>query len=52
MTDITLCTNKDCPSCEQCLRFKASPNPFVQAYGEMKPEFDETKCEFFMEIKK
>ena len=48
--DITLCTNKQCPSCEECYRFKAPPNPFVQAYAELAPEYDEDKCEYFWEI--
>lgn len=52
MTDITMCQNKDCPSCEQCFRFKAPPNPFVQAYADMKPEKDDTECEYFLEIRK
>lgn len=52
MSDITMCQNKDCPSCEQCFRFKAPPNPFVQSYADMKPEGDDTECEYFLEIKR
>jgi hypothetical protein len=50
MSDITMCQNKSCPSCEQCLRFKASPNPFVQSYADMKPEGDDTECEYYLEL--
>jgi hypothetical protein len=52
MSDITMCQNKDCPSCEQCFRFKAPPNPFVQSYAEMSPKEGGVKCEYYLEIKR
>lgn len=49
--DISMCSNSDCRKRKECYRFKATPNPFRQAYMDFKPD-DGGNCEGFMELKK
>ena len=50
MPEISMCTNKDCPSKETCWRFKAPPKPFWQSYCGFVVYDDEDKCEHYMEM--
>lgn len=43
MTDIALCSNKDCPLKDSCYRFTAKPEEY-QWYA----DFDEDDCEFYI----
>ena len=50
-TDITKCTNKDCPLRGKCLRFVIKPNELKQSYQrfQFKKRFDSNQydCDFF-----
>lgn len=49
MADISMCENQQCPSKEQCYRFKAIPSTY-QSYANFTPEKGEDKCEYFEQI--
>jgi len=51
MTDISKCTNTDCPSHQECWRFLAPGNEHWQAYAAFQPNEGEDKCEYFMDAK-
>ena len=34
MPDIAMCADHECPAREGCYRYKATPDPYYQAYGE------------------
>ena len=36
MVDISMCLNEDCPIKETCYRYKATANPYRQAYMDFK----------------
>ena len=50
MSDITLCTTKECPLRHQCLRATAEPNETYQSYSEFGPNKndDEITCDGFI----
>lgn len=50
MPDISLCENEQCPSKDDCYRFKAIPDITYQAYDIFEPENGENKCEHFIKI--
>ena len=50
MPDISMCINSDCPSHNDCYRFKAKPSEFWQSYDSYKPLEGESKCDKFVEI--
>lgn len=37
MPDITMCVNKLTELCKGCYRYKATPDPYRQAYADFKP---------------
>ena len=50
MVDITMCSNKECPSFAMCYRAQAVANEFRQAYG----DFDnsgELCCDDYIPVK-
>lgn len=47
MPDISICTNKACPSKEYCYRFTAKPSEFRQSYADFTCEEDEINCSHF-----
>lgn len=51
MPDISMCSDKDCPSAECCYRFMATPSPFLQAYGKFNRENGASKCGHFWPVK-
>lgn len=32
MADISMCSRSDCPKCNTCFRFRATPNKYYQSY--------------------
>ena len=49
MPDISLCFGEGCPLKENCYRFKAPPDDYLQSYFTIPP-FKEGSCEFFWPI--
>jgi len=49
MTDITMCTNKDCPLSYSCWRFNCPPSQYQQSYAKFEPKVDEVECEMYLE---
>jgi hypothetical protein len=49
MTDITKCSNKDCPLKNTCFRFLAKDG-YWQSYSDFKPKEDGT-CEHYWKCK-
>jgi len=53
MSDITLCTNKDCPLSFSCWRFNCPPNKAHQSYDSFKPQvdefLDEAECKMYLQ---
>lgn len=49
--DIRMCDNKECPSKEECFRFKAIPNPWRQSYAGYSVKEGEDKCDSFWQVK-
>lgn len=51
MPDITLCTNSDCPMCDECGRYCANPSPYFQDYTRFEPEYNDdltsVECDHF-----
>lgn len=47
MPDISLCKNYICPLSEQCYRFKAKPDEYLQVYAEFEPD-DDGNCDYFI----
>ena len=50
MTDISKCSNTDCPSHMQCWRYLAPASEY-QYYSDFKPEEGKDKCEYFIDSK-
>lgn len=46
MPDITMCEGGECPHKEQCYRFTAKPNQFMQSYF-MEPPIKDGKCDHY-----
>jgi hypothetical protein len=46
MSDITTCTNEECPKKNGCYRYLAKPSPVMQAYCNFP--FEAGECEFFV----
>ena len=51
MSDISKCSNEDCPLKESCYRYKVKPHPFRQAYTTYEPNKDGKTCNHFIEIR-
>ncbi len=49
MPDIAMCQNKECPSRNQCYRFRAVPTKGRQSYMAFDPKED-GKCSDFVQI--
>jgi len=49
MPDIAMCTNKTCPSKNQCYRFKAVAKPIWQDYAMFEPN-GSGRCEHYMAL--
>lgn len=45
MADISMCTDKDCPSRVHCYRYRARVNQYRQSY--MRPERAGEKCDYY-----
>ena len=50
MADITICTNKQCPSRGYCYRFNATPNSYGQSYAEYAPN-EAGKCDGYIQMR-
>jgi len=50
MPDITMCRGDDCPLKEQCYRYKAKPDEYLQSYFVTPPYIDNT-CDRFWKMK-
>lgn len=51
MADISMCADNDCPSRERCYRFIATPNPYMQAYGQFGRKEGAKQCDHFWRVK-
>jgi hypothetical protein len=51
MPDISKCTDKDCPSKEECYRWNSPPYEHGQAYGDFKHSESTGKCSYFWKRK-
>lgn len=49
MPDLAMCNGKDCPSANDCYRFRATPNEFRQSYF-TTPPIEGGKCAYFWSI--
>jgi len=49
MPDISMCSNKDCPSRGQCYRARAKPTPGRQSYIHFTVSAGD-RCNYFWEI--
>lgn len=49
MADISMCSNRACPSAENCYRFRAIANPHWQTYADFHPSF-QGRCDWFVHI--
>ena len=47
MADISMCSDKKCPSRKKCYRFTAKANPYRQAYFTDTGRKGKVKCEEF-----
>jgi hypothetical protein len=51
MTDISKCTNEQCPISKKCFRFTAPSNEFRQSYSRFEPDIDKVsgkvECKMF-----
>lgn len=47
--DISMCRNEDCPSKEDCYRFKATPG-FWQSYMLFEFDKDKGKCDSYWKL--
>jgi len=47
MPDITMCTNKKCPSNDSCYRSTAEPNEHRQAFADFKPQKNHLYCAYY-----
>lgn len=52
MPDISMCMNKECPSHNQCFRFRAQPHMYRQAYTDFKVEDGKDKCDDYVDVTK
>lgn len=50
MTDISMCTNKDCPLRMKCFRYTAIPDPYWQSFCGFIPD-ESGNCEMFWDNK-
>lgn len=50
MPDISMCDNISCPLKETCYRFKATPNPYRQAYADFKYDEVKKECNHYWEM--
>lgn len=46
MLDISMCQNKECPLCNTCYRFLATPDPYMQSYSDFAPDGN-GDCEYY-----
>lgn len=44
-----MCKGTDCPSANDCYRFRAIPNEYRQSYF-MNPPLEDGKCDYFWSI--
>lgn len=49
MADISMCKGTNCPSANDCYRFRAIPNEFRQTYF-VTPPIEGDKCKYFSSI--
>lgn len=49
MPDISMCNGTNCPSKDECYRFRAVPNEPWQSYF-MTPPIEDGRCEYFWSI--
>lgn len=40
MPDIAKCSNTNCPSKEECFRYRVKPSKYMQSYADFKPNKD------------
>jgi hypothetical protein len=56
MSDITMCTDQDCPMQDSCRRLNAPPDLHRQSYQDFKFNYDEFEnnnnyqCEFYIDM--
>jgi hypothetical protein len=51
MPDICMCEGGECPKRQECYRFKAKPDEYLQSYFLEPPYNRETgECEYFWQI--
>jgi predicted DCC family thiol-disulfide oxidoreductase YuxK len=48
MPDISMCYNSECPKCNECYRFLATPGEW-QYYEDFKSD-GESECEWFIPV--
>lgn len=46
MPDISMCNDRDCPSCKTCYRFMATPSEWRQSYAAFDRK-GKDKCEHY-----
>jgi hypothetical protein len=51
MADISMCKNDECTLKEECYRYTATPNPYMQSYAFFEQD-KEGKCNYFYDNKK
>ena len=53
MSDITMCTNEDCPLSYSCWRFNCHQSLYAQSYHRFEPQIDdvldEVECKMYLE---
>jgi len=47
MPDISMCSNRKCPSSKYCYRFTATPSEFRQSYADFTVNEGDDKCDNF-----
>jgi hypothetical protein len=50
MPDISMCMNKSCESRNNCFRYRATPNPYRQAYSDFKVKEGDKHCDSYLEL--
>jgi len=51
MPDISMCKSESCTLKDSCYRYKATPNPYAQSYGDFSQD-ENKKCDDYLEIDK
>jgi hypothetical protein len=47
MSDITMCQDKDCPKKNNCYRFTAQPDEYLQSYFAASPRNEDGTCKYY-----